>query len=84
MSPKALAMAVVAGVRGNSSIHGLGAVGQSGGGPVALLGSSHVPRGFLQRVLKPLCPFDLKWSMALVVVPGAHPNDVLGCCWYST
>ena len=55
-------MAVVAGVRGNSSNHGLGVVGPSAGGPVALLGSSHVPRGVplkgLEAALSILLPVE--------------------------
>ena len=43
-SLKALAMVGGAGARGNSSIHGPGAVESVGGDPVVLVGSSRMPR----------------------------------------
>ena len=46
--------------------------------PGVLLAPNRVPREALR-----VGPFDRQWSMSLVVVPGAQPYDVLGCCGHS-
>ena len=45
---------------------------------------SMCPQWFFQWILKALSPFHGHGCMALVVVPGAHPDDVLWCGWDPT
>ena len=45
---------------------------------------SMCPQWFFQWILKALSPFHGHGCMALVVVPGAHPDNVLGCGWDPT
>ena len=46
----------------------------------ALVESNHMPTKPLKRVLEPLGPWRRQGCVLLVVVPFAHPFDVLRCC----